>query len=378
MIPTKTSFLFLLMLLAMACQRPEDNSCATEFDQLSLLENVGNNIILPSYLELNTATTQLQTTITDFVAAPSISTLNQAQTQLKATWLAWQTAAIFEFGPAEQEELRAYCNNFPANIVRIGEGISTGTYDLNTPAYSYARGFPTLDYLLHGEDKTAAEIVDWYTVDANASTRQQYLEAVATLLQQKINTVYTAWLPTGGNYLNTFITTEGVANGKPLSDLINQWNKNAELIKNNKLGDPISAKTGYVPLLPDNVEAFYSKNSLELAIKAVEAQQAVFLGSTVFSTSVENGVGLDDYLEATGAQKGDKSLAVFIEEQYTATLTALNALAPNTLQDAINNNLDGVKAAYAAAQNQTVSTKTDLPAALCVSITYIDNVDDGD
>jgi hypothetical protein len=201
---------------------------------------------------------------------------------------------------------------------------------------------------------------------------------VLALLKQKVTTVQDAWSATGGNYINTFTTTEGVANGKPLSDLVNQWNKNAELIKNNRLGDPISAKTGYVPLLPDNVEAFYSKYSLELVTRAVEAQQAVFLGSTFFASTVENGVGLDDYLEATGAQKGDKSLAVFINEQYTTTLAALQALQPSNLHDAINNNLNGVKAAYAAAQNQVVATKTDLPAALCVSITYIDNVDDGD
>ncbi|MFK7798079.1 MAG: imelysin family protein [Aureispira sp.] len=375
----KFSLLLLLLGMGMACQRPGDNSCATDFDQLSLLENVGDNIILPSYQALANETTQLETDALAFLATPSVSTLTTARAQFKKAWLAWQTAAIFEFGPADQEDLRNYCNNFPANLVRIRDGVATGTYDLSTPAYSFGRGFPALDYLLHGENMTDADIVDWYTTDTNASNRQQYLADVLTLLKQKTTTVWDAWSVSGGNYINTFTTTEGVANGKPLSDLVNQWNKNAELIKNNRLGDPISAKTGYIPLLPDNVEAFYSKYSLELVTRAVEAQQAVFLGSTFFASTVENGVGLDDYIEATGAQKGDKSLAVFINEQYTTTLTALQALqTSNNLYDAINNNLNGVKAAYAAAQNQVVSTKTDLPAALCVSITYIDNVDDGD
>lgn len=374
----KFSLLLLLMVAGMGCQTPTTDSCATDFDQLSLLDNVGNNIILPSYQALANATTQLETDVLAFLAAPSVSTLTATRIQFKQAWLAWQTAAIFEFGPADLEDLRSYCNNFPANLVRIRDGISTGTYDLNTPAYSFGRGFPALDYLLHGENMTDAAVVDWYTTDAEASNRQQYLRDVLSLLKQKITTVHNAWSATGGNYINTFTTTEGVANGKPLSDLVNQWNKNAELIKNNRLGDPISAKTGYVPLLPDNVEAFYSKYSLELVTKAVEAQQAVFLGSTFFANTVENGVGLDDYLEATGAKKGDKSLAVFINEQYTSTLAALQALQPSNLHDAINNNLNGVKAAYATAQNQVVATKTDLPAALCVSITYIDNVDDGD
>lgn len=374
----KTSLLFVLLVGMVACKAPDDNSCATDFDQLSLLANIGNNIILPSYLELATESTQLETDILAFANNPSTTTLATAQAQFKKAWLAWQTATIFEFGPAEEAELRTYCNNFPANIVRIGTGVTTGTYDLSTPAFSFARGFPALDYLLFGDNKTATEVTNWYTSDANAANRQQYLKDVAALLQQKVTTVHDAWRTGGGNYINTFTTTEGVANGQPLSNLINQWNKNGELIKNNRLGDPISAKTGYIPLLPDNVEAYYSRYSLELVSRAVAAQKAVFLGSTLFATTVENGVGLDDYLEATGVKKGDKSLAVFIEEEYATTIASLNALAPSTLHDAINNNLDGVKAAYAAAQNQTVATKTDLPSALCVSITYIDNVDDGD
>ena len=125
----KTSLLFVLLLGMVACKAPDDNSCATDFDQLSLLANIGNNIILPSYLELATESTQLETDILAFANNPSTTTLATAQAQLKKTWLAWQTATIFEFGPAEEADLRSYCNNFPANIVRIGEGVTTGTYD---------------------------------------------------------------------------------------------------------------------------------------------------------------------------------------------------------------------------------------------------------
>ncbi len=370
----QTSILLLVLFWGMACQRPEDNSCASDFDQLALLTNIGEGIIVPSYSALATETMALEAASNSFLAAPTAANLVLLRNRLQSAWGTWQTAAIFEFGPAEDEALRDYCNNFPANIIRIGEGLTTGSYDLNTPAYSYARGFPTLDYLLYGENKTMAEIIELFTTDAQAANRQQYLRDVAALLRQKIQTVYEAWKVDGGNYLATFTTEEGVANGTPMSNLINQWNQNYELIKNNRLGAPISAKTGYVPLLPENVEAFYSGQSLSLVIKAVEAQKAVFLGLV----NSENKLGLDDYLEAADAQKGGTSLALVIEEQYDATLAALNGLAPASLYDAITTNLDGVKVAYAAAQNQTVYTKTDLPAALCVSITYIDNVDDGD
>ena len=91
-----------------------------------------------------------------------------------------------------------------------------------------------------------------------------------------------------------------------------------------------------------------------------------------------DGVGIKEFLEATEAKKGDELLTVVIEAQYSETMSALNALQPSSLFDAISNNTEQVKTAYAAAQNQVVLIKTDLPAALCVNITYIDNVDDGD
>jgi predicted lipoprotein len=374
-----TPLFLALLLFATACKRPDDNRCATDFDQLELLNNVGSNIIEPSYFYLSTATSVLESEVATFVSGPSLVQLTATRARLLAAWEAWQKAALYEFGPAEEEDLRNFCNNFPANITRINEGLTTGTYDLRTPAYSYARGFPALEYLLYGENKTDAEIIDLFTTDALAANRRQYLNDLATLLRMKTQTVYEAWKEDEGNYLNTFTTTEGVANGTPLSNLINQWNKNYELIKNNRLGDPISAKTGYVPLLPDNVEAYYSRHSLTLLIKAVEAQKALFLGLVETSTTTnEDRVGLDDYLDATDAKKGSENLSTVIINQYDATLAALNALSPRSLQEAITADTEAVKAAYAAAQNLTVLTKTDLPAALCVSITYIDNVDDGD
>jgi hypothetical protein len=56
----------------------------------------------------------------------------------------------------------------------------------------------------------------------------------------------------------------------------------------------------------------------------------------------------------------------------------LEALRPETLNGAIQTNFNAVKTAYGHAQNQVIYLKTDLPSVLCISITYIDNTDDGD
>lgn len=357
-----------------ACKTDDNNACATDFDQLSLLSNIGNNIILPSYQKLATETNDLEIAATDFVDNPSIGNLILLRNIFQTTWTTWQTASIFEFGPAETEELRSYMNNFPVFVTRLNDAISSGNYDLKTETYSYTRGFPTLDYLLYGIANSDNDIVDLYSTASDANNRKQYLKDVVALIKQKANSVYDAWKTDGANYLNTFTATEGVANGKPLSDLVNQLNQSYELFKNNKIGTPISAKTGYVPILPDNVEAVYSRQSLDLALAAAQANKAVFLGLA----NGTDGVGLDDYLMATNATKGSEPLHTVIINQYDKTINALMDIQPSSLYDAINNTINDVKVAYAAAQNQVVNLKTDMPSALCISITYIDNVDDGD
>jgi predicted lipoprotein len=365
---------FVFLSIFSACKTNTTDACATDFDQLSLLSNIGNNIILPNYQKLAQEATDLDLAAIDFANNPSVGNLISLRNTFQGTWTTWQSAGIFEFGPADTEELRTYLNNFPVFVTRLNDAISSGNYDLETETYSYTRGFPALDYLLYGLASSDNDLVNLYSTASDANNRKQYLKDVTALIKQKTNAVYDAWKVDGANYLNTFTSTEGVANGKPISDLINQLNQGYELFKNNKLGTPISAKTGYIPILPANVEAYYSRQSLPLALASLQASKAVFLGLHNGS----NGVGLDDYLMATDAMKGSESLHTVITNQYETAINALLALEPNSLHDVINTDLNAVKVAYAAAQNQVVYLKTDLPSALCTSITYIDNVDDGD
>ena len=368
------SIVFVFLCALSACKTDVTDACASDFDQLSLLSNIGNNIILPSYQQLALEATDLDIAAVDFTNNPSVGNLMLLQNKFLTTWTTWQSASLFEFGPAETEDLRNYMNNFPVFVTRLNDAITAGNYDLTTETYSYTRGFPALDYLLYGIASSNSDIVDLYSTASDANNRKQYLKELTALIKQKANAIYDAWKVDGANYLNTFTSTEGVANGKPLSNLINQLNQAYELFKNNKIGVPISAKTGYVPILPANVEAYYSRQSLGLALASVRANKAVFLGLH----DGTDGVGLDDYLMATNATKGGASLHTVITNQYDAAIDALLALQPSSLHDAINTDLNAIKVAYAAAQNQVVYLKTDMPSALCTSITYIDNVDDGD
>jgi hypothetical protein len=372
----QNKFILLLILGVQffSCDPPITNSCANDFDQLSLLDNVGTNIIAPSYQEFAQKINDLNSKTTSFCNSPSANELYQLRNAMQVAWLQWQETAIFEFGPAETANLRTFMGEFPVFTTRLNEAISTGSYDLSSDTYSFTRGFPALDYLLYGSDTSTTSVLTEYTTNSLASNRKQYLSDVVSLMLAKATTVNDAWKTDGANYLFEFTTTEGIANGKPMSDLVNQLNMGYELIKNDRIGTPISVKTGYLPLLPQNVEAFYSRNSLSLSIAGIEACKRVFMGTN----ATGNSTGLDDFLIASGAKKGSEDLHTAIINQYDLAINSLKNLEPNSLHDAILNDTENVKVAYAAVQNQMVQTKTDMPAALCISITYIDMVDDGD
>ena len=124
------------------------------------------------------------------------------------------------------------------------------------------------------------------------------------------------------------------------------------------------------------MEAYYSRLSLDLALESVDASRDLFMGYAEGSST--NGLGLDDYMSAVGADKGGTPLLQLIEDQYDLAVFGLEALKPNSLYDAIINDFEATKTAYAHAQNQVVHLKTDLPAELCVSINYVEAIDDGD
>lgn len=365
-------FLFLFLLTFSACEEDvTTDPCAHDYNQQALLENVGNNIIMPRYNALQQSVDALKVATDAFVAAPDAPTLLALQNAWLAANLDWQAASVFQFGPAEEVLLRENLNSFPVFTSRLEDAVSTGSYDLATPQYQYTKGFPGLDYLLHGLDSNSSGIVAYYTTDANAANRKRFLEDVVTDIKSLVDGVVQDW---NSGYLQTFTTTTGVATGQPMSLLINQLNNHYELFKNAKLELPSGAATAGISD-PTKVEAVYSRKSMELALAAVRASRTTFLG---IGSDGTNDQGLDDYLIAAEAMRDGLPLSQVIEEQYDKIIQGLEDLQPSSLYDAIVNNQSAVETVYAFAQNQVRYIKTDMPSVLCVNITYVDSTDDSD
>ncbi|HMB97947.1 MAG TPA: imelysin family protein [Balneolaceae bacterium] len=367
-----TLTVLLLIIISYACSSDDGvtNTDENEFERAEMLANFGNNVILPSYDRLKSKVGNLNTSINEFTANPNESTLAAAQDDLKEARLAWQSANMFQFGPAESNLLRAIFNTFPTDAAKIESNVESGDFNLNTIGNRDAAGFPALGYLLHGVGDNPAEVIAAYTDNLNAENRILYLQENITLIQTSADATYEEWSPEGGNFVANFLSEQnsGVDVGSSLGQLINAFILHYErFIRDGKIGIPAGVRSANVPR-PTTTEAFYAGYSSELAVENMNAVSRLFFGN---SLNGEQGIGLDDNLIALEAGGLADNIGIELNEAI-ASLQALN----DPLADQIETNNEPVLNAFTEMQDLIVLLKADMASRLGISITFQDN--DGD
>jgi uncharacterized protein len=364
-----------VIILSVNCSKSGSKSSGnstTTGNSDSILVNIGTNIILPSYQALATAVNSLDSSIGDFNTSPNATRLTNVQTLFKTAYIAWQSASEYDyFGPASTNQpVLAALNVWPTNATLIDSNIKVNSDNVNTFANTAAKGFPSLDYLLFG---AGGNTLTNFTTDAEAANRKTYLAAVSADLKTEVNAVLTAWSASGGNFLNTFTTGSGNSVSSSLGLLINSLDQDFEILKNDRLGIPLGLIPVGVtsPVLPQEVEAYYSGISAQLALAQVKAVQGIFLGNS----GKGNGLGLITYLTNAGAKYNGGPLSDTITAAFTLDVTDLQAV-PDPLSQTIQTNPASAQAAFNVSQKLVALLKTDMPSALGVLITYGDN--DGD
>lgn len=336
----------------------------SSFDRKGMLTNLSANIIIPAYTSYQTTTINLDAAVTAFNAAPDAAKLTALQDAFKIAYKQWQATSEFDFGPASDASFRANTNTYPTDLNQISSNINSGTYNPALLANLSAKGLPALDYLLFGTGADNTAILIQYTTDANAAKRKTYLAALSAELKTNAAKILTSW---NGAYKTTFLNATGTDVGSSAGQLINQLVFDYEVLKNYEIGIPAGIQSAGT-VLPQKVQAYYSKISVQLALLHLQALLDIYTG--------KDGLGLDDYLISANAKYSDgTSLNDTILKQFTAAKTKLLALT-DPLSDNINNNRAAVTSTYTELQKLTVLLKTDMTSSLGILITYGDN--DGD
>ena len=342
-----------------------DSTPKVSFDRKALLTNMGNNIIVPAYQDLITKYRAFDSLSVVYTRNLDAGKLNVIQAKFKELYTAWQACSPVELGKADQAFLNLNNNTFPADTDKINGFISSGSINLDAAANVSAKGFPAIDYLLFGGSNDA--VVALFTTDAKASSRQLCFQLIADRIGSNLTDVLNDWKST---YLNTFIAADGTDVGSSVGMLINKLDYDLDVLKNNKLGIPMGKQSMGV-LYPQKTEAYYSGISAQLIVAQLQAMQNIYLGKGTQGDVI----GFDDYLSQIGAKYNGGSLNDTIKNAFTVAISKVQAV-PDPLSAAIVTNPVPVNEAYAAVQKLLVLLKTDMPSALGVLITYVDN--DGD
>jgi len=335
-----------------------------------IANNVANGIIIPAYENLNAQVAQLSASVLAFSNAPSEATLVEAQSALKSSWLAWQRAAIYMFGPAESVALRKSLNTYPTNTNQIDANIASGDYILGSLANQAAVGFPALDYLLNGIAADNATIADYYNNMERSNNRKLYLNDLAIDIQSRVQTTLNGWTPMGENYVANFTEADalGIDVGSSMSILINSIDLHFQrFARDGKVAIPAGVRSAGVPR-PKAIEALYGGYSTELLNASLVAYKNLYLG---IDAGDIDGAGLHDYLVAIDA----KDLADDVLAQFEVAQTAANNLS-DPFGEQITSDVDKVTNVFVEMQKLVVFFKSDMASLMGVSITNQDN--DGD
>lgn len=363
-------YLICFVLFLSACEE-SDNGGTINFDQQGMLTHLADNVTIPAYTDFQTQTASMQQAVQAFAANPDLDNLQAAKSSMQTAWNTWQYVAYFDFGPALEAKLQDNLNIFPADTVQIKENMQSGSYDLNAASNVDAKGFPALDYLLFGVADTEQGVVDFYADAQAGSTRTQYLQA----LSAQINTLTTQVVEGWDAYRDTFVNSLGTEVGSATGLLVNALNEQYDQgIKNAKIGIP-AGKKSLGSTLPQNVEAYYSGLSLELALSGLQAFKEIFTGTTYKVRNNNAGPGLDDYLDALGAKYNEEPLSTAIINQLDQGIEATRQV-PAPLSAAVATHQEAVDQAYLEIQRLVALIKVDMTSALGILITSQDN--DGD
>jgi putative iron-regulated protein len=192
-----------LTTLFAACKK--DDTTTTPAEDFTTLKSKGitdfvNVVAMPGYAELKSKAATLNSAVTTLNTTATDANLTAARNAWKDLRTTWEKCEGFLFGPIEDDEVDPDTDTWPVNFNDF-DALLSGTTDLsNVETFDRSlKGFHPLEYILWGEDgnRTAASL----------TARQKiYMIALSTHLTNKMGSVYDAWVSTGGNYANKFLT----------------------------------------------------------------------------------------------------------------------------------------------------------------------------
>ena len=372
------------------------NSSAGTDAQRTILQNIGENVVIPIYqsaqTEANSLITSLNTYCTDLEnnSANSSASLGNAQSQWQATMSQWQQAEAFQFGPVADggvDSIRNHIYSWPSVSACFIDG-GVVSYENDPGAFNIAQqsprriGLDGVEYLLFSDTLEHACSTDSSTNNADGISwnsrseaerklaRCHYANVLATDLGTQMSTLLNEWQQEGDNYLNQLSTAgNGSSRYESVRDALKEISDSLFYldteVKDSKLAMPTGLSNDCLEAsCPDSVESSVAHYSIENIKSNLQGFLALLEG------------GLDDLL----AEVGQEAITTTMVADINAALSQLEAF-PGTLHaavtgidegDCINstatNRIESACALHADVKKVTDQLKSDFILALSLSV----------
>ena len=357
--------------LPLACGKsnPTPGNTFADFDRKGMLQNLGQHVVLPSFVAFAAKTDSLVAQAGSFGQQPTAAGLAATQGMWLRTALAYKRCEVFQFGPVYDQMLAAQLDFWPtrpANTEALLAQNATIDQALIAQQGVSVKGLAALEYALYhdGSDAALARL----STAADAAKRRAYLLAVAQDLSAKAHQVRDAWQ---NGYLATYAQQDGQDINGSINLTANQLIAHIDYVKNTKVGVPAGKKDGTVH--SDQVEAYESATSTAHLLDDLTGTERLFTGAGPAGTT---GPGFNALLDHLGAQANGQALSAAIVAQLADCRAKTQALGNVPLAQAVQQNPAAVSALYDSLKKLLVLTKVDMVSAVGVTLTFSDN--DGD
>jgi len=347
-----------------SCVNDSKNENVDDFDITGILANAADNLIIPQFEDLKESTSELESAYANFKSSETSENLLALQNKFKESYSYWQSCSFVNYGNPMLNALSGTLNTYPTDTANINSTFSLSNINLESASYVDAIGFPGLDYLLFdgSENEISSRV---------SGIGAEYCSSNIELIKSKSNAAYNFWKNNTDQYYSNFKSDDSKSVTSAFTSFVNGYVKNVEVLKNGQLGFPAGKFTLNNPQ-PDQSEALYSGYSISLYKAHLSNLERIYKGEDL---SGNDGVGLDDYLKALGAKRGDQDLNELILTTFN-TLEEKADQLNGTMNEAIINQTSVTDELYMKTKELVAYLKVDMTNAIGVQITYIDS--DGD
>ena len=366
-------YYFIIFIFFISCSEDkelsESDPADESYNRITMMENLTENIIIPSLENLDLKLKTFNTSLNSFNSDINLNNLTTLRSNFLEAYKAWQYVEMFNIGKAEEIYYNLKSNVYPVNVARVMANMDNTSLNLDDcsdtkPNNCSAQGFPTLDYLLYGISNTDESILLEYK--NNNSNYKQYLNIVAQELMSNTTTVLDDLKANKDNFISSIENNMTSNLNMIVNDFVYYYEKG---LRTNKIGIPAGVWTFK---RPENVESFYAQDiSKELTLEALNACKKFFVG-TKFGTESDNGESFKDYIDYLDT---DNSLSKLILDSFDNSIAEINSLNQSFSNQIENDNIKMLEA-FDVLQVAVRYMKTDMLSLMGVDVDYVDA--DGD